>query len=512
MSSPIRSRGLLGCVLIGLGLLTNPWFLGAWMAPDGTITSYLYLSIILLSNLFLVVLGLLFVRRSVDRWNRWLRGPRVVLTSAAILLVAAVILELGAYGLLWITSPDRAQRFTRTQHAVLSQPHRPEMTVPFHPLYGWKPRPDSTETASADEDIQYRRDRYGFVVTEPGETTALVPGADLRIFVIGGSTVRGFGHAADRTVPARLEDVLAERLTRSVNVVNAGVPGWFSVNQTAYLAQEIIPFFNPDMVVVLDGLNDTWRAVRAGQKFSRHPGGWWETDSDYLYDPRLEEYQRQFRLLQEDPGFVLNQLLHALGVRPYLNPANYYTGALLGGRGRQGNGASLAQKLRAMKDSECRGLPVNAHPYLSNVQTTVGITRGHDVRLVYALQPSIVFKEHLTSREQKILNRARVRMFHEGIPFRGDIRFDFPEGGCWERVLRVFFERAREGYRAMARGDPSHAVLRDLSRLFEDDRERRFADAEHYTAEANRLIARRLAREVQSLVLSDTKGPPNAAD
>lgn len=496
-----RLRTFVGSGLIALGLLTNPWFLGAWLSPDGSVDSALFLTVILLWNLGLIVLGLLFVSGSADWWGRWLRGPRVLVTSCGILLVAAVVLELGAYGLLWISSPELARQFTRRHHPVLSRGAQGGMTVPFHPLYGWKPRPNSTEAGAPDGSVYYRRDRHGFVVTDPGETTALEPDADLRIFVVGGSTVRGFWHPASKTLPARLEAILDDRLDRSVNVVNAGVLGWFSVNQTAYLAHEIVPFFNPDMVVVLDGLNDTWRAVRAGQKFSRHPGGWWESTSDYLYDPRLEDYQRQFQALQNDPVFVFNQLLHTLGVRPFLDPKNYYVGALLAGPSRRSTDRSMPENLRRMEEEGCRDLPVNVHPYLSNVRTSLGITGGHGVKYVQALQPSIVFKDHLTSREQTLLNRSRVRMFYEGSPFEGDIRFNFPEGGCWERVLRTFFREARQGYGAMREEAPGDRVrLTDLSRLFRDHRDRRFADAEHYTVEANGLIARRLAKSVSALL------------
>lgn len=250
--------------------------------------------------------------------------PPIVGLIAVVLL--GVLLETLAFGWLRTTAPERARSLQR-RHALLGEDGG--SGNPYfrgHPLYGWKNRFSPAGSVS--------RGTLGFVPNRSDDTTAIEPGADVRIFVLGGSTVRGTPHPPEKSIPALVERRLERRHPREFNVVNAGVSGWFSVNETAFLTQEILPFFQPDAVIVLDGANDAKRSVRAGMMRRKHSGRFGFGQDPSLFDRHLRSYRRQFLAYNHRPGFVLNQWLHAMNLHRYLEPSRYFAGGLLLGTTR----------------------------------------------------------------------------------------------------------------------------------------------------------------------------------
>ncbi|MBL8111815.1 MAG: SGNH/GDSL hydrolase family protein [Acidobacteria bacterium] len=83
------------------------------------------------------------------------------------------------------------------------------------------------------------------------------PAGRFRILCAGGSTT--FDLLAtnnDTTWPARLAQVLRARTGRDVDVVNAGFPGWTSVESLVSLELRDIDLA-PDLVIVFSGINET---------------------------------------------------------------------------------------------------------------------------------------------------------------------------------------------------------------------------------------------------------------
>jgi lysophospholipase L1-like esterase len=103
-------------------------------------------------------------------------------------------------------------------------------------------------------------DSNGFRVT-PGAAAGVAP--KLRIFADGGSTTFDGNTGADeRTWPARLQYWLTQLAPESaVEVANAGVPGYRTVDNLIRLQTELSQF-RPDMVVLLQGHNDLFGALR----------------------------------------------------------------------------------------------------------------------------------------------------------------------------------------------------------------------------------------------------------
>ena len=93
---------------------------------------------------------------------------------------------------------------------------------------------------------------HGLRGLQPGPRTS----GELRVAVLGGSSVFGWLVADDDTVPAALERELAHRRSeRPVTVVNLGVEG-YRFQQELELAERLVPELDPDVVVLLHGVND----------------------------------------------------------------------------------------------------------------------------------------------------------------------------------------------------------------------------------------------------------------
>jgi len=115
----------------------------------------------------------------------------------------------------------------------------------------------------------------------------------------------------------------------NANVINAGVGGWYSSQELALLTGRILPFFSPDLVIVLDGFNDAGTALAGSLRSDTPPRTGPPPRS--LHDPNHEilvRYRQQMRGLHDDPGFLVGQLLSTLGLRRYFYLPNYFAGQL----------------------------------------------------------------------------------------------------------------------------------------------------------------------------------------
>ena len=84
-----------------------------------------------------------------------------------------------------------------------------------------------------------------------------------RVICMGDSCTFGLGPDGgvpwDRTYPALLQRLLAERMQQEVQVINAAVPGYSSFQGLRYLSSELTGY-QPDMVTAYFGINDSYEA------------------------------------------------------------------------------------------------------------------------------------------------------------------------------------------------------------------------------------------------------------
>ena len=78
-----------------------------------------------------------------------------------------------------------------------------------------------------------------------------------RIFVVGGSTALGTGATSDNTtIPGFLQKKFNEaKLNGRVEVINAGIPGAYSLKENYYIKNNLLEF-DPDLFIIYDGAND----------------------------------------------------------------------------------------------------------------------------------------------------------------------------------------------------------------------------------------------------------------
>lgn len=234
-------------------------------------------------------------------------GTRGVLSSSAIKLLASVIvavllLEAVSAGVMygrytWARDPINTDFiegfwFQRTFLKPFFR-HRYETEVPSCSEiidlllpYPWEAKqvfpPDPVYGHRLGRSVCFRRKGTVMVTNDQGfstnsrtpKTYSLVPEADTyRVVVMGGSTVMGMGALTpDINLPAYIERNIQAELTANgsqqrVEVINAGVGGYYSTTEFLYLAGELTRF-SPDLVIVYDGWNDyQFRTVNLDQNF-----------------------------------------------------------------------------------------------------------------------------------------------------------------------------------------------------------------------------------------------------
>jgi hypothetical protein len=131
-------------------------------------------------------------------------------------------------------------------------------------LLGYRERPN---TVTTDSMWTWRgTNDQGFIVTDRDNLRKVYqvpkPNDVFRVIVLGGSTVEGDGSlGSTTTLPAKLQDILraryksAKRLQSRIEVINAGVGGYFSTQELLFYVSELRRF-QPDLVISYNGWND----------------------------------------------------------------------------------------------------------------------------------------------------------------------------------------------------------------------------------------------------------------
>ena len=96
------------------------------------------------------------------------------------------------------------------------------------------------------------------------------PSDTYRIFMLGGSTMFGYGATSDQTtIPGYLQESLKEFNSKyTIEVINAGIQGADSFSELNLLERKLINFA-PDLVIIYDGWNDL-RAENSAQKIQNN--------------------------------------------------------------------------------------------------------------------------------------------------------------------------------------------------------------------------------------------------
>jgi lysophospholipase L1-like esterase len=130
------------------------------------------------------------------------------------------------------------------------------------------------------------------------------PEGTYRIFLVGGSTLFGWGSTSDQnTISGFLQKMFDEiEVDKKIEVINAGVPGANSIREVHYI-KKILLEFNPNMIIIYDGVNDASNAITNKNDLGKAP------------ENEMKEVQKNFNelivkyLQMYRTPFVLNYLI-----------------------------------------------------------------------------------------------------------------------------------------------------------------------------------------------------------
>jgi hypothetical protein len=263
----------------------------------------------------------------------------------------------------------------------------------------------------------------------------------VKVMMLGGSSLWGFGARDDQTIPSLLARRLHERGVQA-EVKNFSDLGYVSTQEVICLLRELQGGYRPDLVIFYDGVNDTTSAVLSGEAG--------------LTTNEVNR-QREFNLLQS-PG----RLISALGGKLLADSGSFRLARAVSGRlGRPAPGSSSP-----LPDATMRRLADNvAERYVANVAMVKALARGYGFRSFFFWQPTIFTKAELADVERE-----------EAVRY------------AWtEPAFRAVYEQVRMSPKLKT--DPA---FRDLSGIFGDMQKLVFIDYCHTTESANARIAEQM--------------------
>lgn len=120
----------------------------------------------------------------------------------------------------------------------------------------WRLRPSQTIQSRFFEGKEYRINSYGLRGAEISGDNAVI-----RIIGLGNSCTFGWGVTDEITYLKQFEKLINDDSNLpSVQVINAGIPGYSSFQGKLFLEEKILPL-EPDMVLIMFGWNDQWAAA-----------------------------------------------------------------------------------------------------------------------------------------------------------------------------------------------------------------------------------------------------------
>ena len=267
----------------------------------------------------------------------------------------------------------------------------------------------------------------------------------VKVLMLGGSALWGFGVRDDQTIPSLLARKLHER-GRNVELRNLAELGYVSTQELVALVRELERGYRPDVVIFYDGVNDTASAVLSGE------AGLTTNESNR---------RREFNLLHSP-----RRLAAALAGKLVTDSGFYRLARAI--RGRIAQDAARPGLLRSDETTDRLSRDV-ADRYIANVGIIEALAQRYGFRPLFFWQPTIFKKATLTAVEHD-----------EAAKF------------AWaEPAFRGVYERINKA--GELKGD---SAFHDLSGVFAGDNGLVFIDYCHTTEAANGRIAERMAAAV----------------
>jgi len=294
---------------------------------------------------------------------------------------------------------------------------------------------------------QIRFNSQGFRIE--GEVSVPKPADEMRIFVVGGSTVL-FGETLQASIPGAIERALRADGWQGARVYNFGVAA-FLTGQELSLMVHRLAYLQPDLVIAYDGGNDLV--------------------SPWLYDPR-PDYPFNFLVWQDAINKTSNTGTRAKTIASLAQDSALLQ-ALIGTTewdiraGRDG----LRHEVGFAGESWKRAL---VESYARNIAAMCRIAHASGTLFAAYFQPMLPYSKSLDRRQLEMSGGLEVieglREERRLVPAAIAAQLHPVEGGC---------------------------RFSDVSATFEDAPET-FTDVIHITDAANWLMGRRIASEISA--------------
>ena len=293
------------------------------------------------------------------------------------------------------------------------------------------------------------------------DTTVKKEAGTFRVIMLGGSTMEGDGsELVQHNLPSKFNEVLARLPVpegyQRYEVINAGVGGYTSGQEYLYLVTDLVQY-EPDLVIVYDGWND-FNSV--GGSSVRPP---------FLRMAKHNEYAERLNA-SYTPWGAFSSLVTATGNEVYEALRSFVSFYII----------EKAFKLVIPPGSN--ETKANRDPQ----EIEAGVA---------------AYRDNL----ERILLTARQYRFSVGLFLQPILGVDGKEPAGQETYLferepealenrRIFYAKARSMFAELDRtwGNPS-SCIRDISRVFENNRAHLYADTGHLMEPGNAIVASGLA-------------------
>jgi len=341
--------------------------------------------------------------------------------------------------------------------------YQPRTSYQYFPYIGYRYAPFRKDVRTGLD-----TDRHGFIHNGDADRdlSTKAPGV-YRIFLVGGSNVAG-DTGGPVTISGRLEARLNETAEpgRRYEVVNAGVSGWLSSQELAFITYYVADF-QPDLIISFNGFTDVYQAIRAPRE------GYGPNANNHLTSAARAAFVHTYS--------VRGTFAQALGL---LTARSYVTEVLdeLTASVRYRVGGTPAPEADDAPPPGLGSDPLRYHR--QNHRLILAAASALRVPILSALQPTVL--------RSKSLDKPYRQVFIQEVDMSWS-RIDF-----WSEKDRLYAE-ARAQVAAAAAEWPAgcQQLVRDYSTLFDTETEPAYPDQGHFTVWANDRIAAAMADDLR---------------
>jgi hypothetical protein len=317
---------------------------------------------------------------SLQQVRRILKRIQTCWSIAGVSLVLVLLVECGLRGMFWLK--DLGKPRVPPDPRVMTAIPESKGWLPVHyrelealsdrwrPYVYFRQRPFHGQTIHIDQD--------GLRATwqPPGSTGGANGKARaLRILMLGGSSLWGFGARDDRTIPSLTARGLHERGVRA-EIRNLSEIGYVSTQEVIALLRELQRGYRPDVVLFYDGVNDTTSALLEKQS---------------TVTTNEINRVREFNLFQSPA-----RLTGALAANLVSHSASFRLAQAIGGRlrGASGHVVRTGSDVHVLAEAVVAG-------YRANLELVRALGKSYAFRTVFVWQPDIFSKSKLVPFEEE---------------------------------------------------------------------------------------------------------------